>query len=140
MPLYDAAETETARHDHEFRFRFPFEQHMVDDATTQCREALGNDTSDEAFAEGATRPWATSVEYAQRSRGERGRPSHGWDSLTPTEHRVVEMVVAGMTNPQIADELLMGRATVKIHLSHIFTKLGVPHPNRTRVDGNGTGP
>ena len=69
--------------------------------------------------------WDAAVAYAQRARGERGRPSHGWESLTPTEGRVVELVAQGMTNPQIAEELLMGRATVKTHLMHVFAKLGV---------------
>ena len=116
---------DAARHEHEFRCRFPFEQKMVDDAVAACRTALGDDAFEVAFTEGATRPWISWVEYAQRARGERGRPSHGWESLTPTENRVVELVVEGLTNPQIADELLMGRATVKTHLSHVFTKLGV---------------
>jgi DNA-binding CsgD family transcriptional regulator len=35
------------------------------------------------------------------------------------------LVAEGRTNPQIADRLLMGRATVKTHLEHIFPKLGV---------------
>jgi DNA-binding CsgD family transcriptional regulator len=30
-----------------------------------------------------------------------------------------------LTNPQIAERLLMGRATVKTHLEHVFTKLAV---------------
>lgn len=78
-----------------------------------------------AFEEGRALGWDAAVEYAQRSRGERGRPSHGWDSLTPTERRVTELVAQGKTNPKIAEELLMGRATVKTHLMHIFTKLNV---------------
>ena len=47
----------------------------------------------------------------------------------PTEHQVVALVAEGMTNPQIAERLLMGRATVKTHLEHIFTKLDI----RTRA-------
>ena len=35
------------------------------------------------------------------------------------------LVSEGLTNPQIAERLLMGRATVKTHLEHIFTKLGI---------------
>ncbi|HMK11492.1 MAG TPA: helix-turn-helix transcriptional regulator [Acidimicrobiales bacterium] len=46
-------------------------------------------------------------------------------SLTPTEEHVVALVAEGLTNPQIAERLLMGRATVKTHLEHIFTKLDV---------------
>jgi DNA-binding NarL/FixJ family response regulator len=34
-------------------------------------------------------------------------------------------VAAGQSNPQIASALFMSRATVKTHLSHIFTKLGM---------------
>jgi DNA-binding NarL/FixJ family response regulator len=37
----------------------------------------------------------------------------------------------GLTNPQIAERLLMSRDTVKTHLSHIYTKLGVA--NRTEL-------
>ena len=63
--------------------------------------------------------------YALRMRGERKRPSHGWSSLTPTEVEVVDLVAAGLTNPQIAERLLVETSTVKTHLHHIFTKLGI---------------
>ena len=65
------------------------------------------------------------VAYTLRARGERKRPSSGWDSLTPTELEVVDQVAAGRSNPEIAAALLMGRTTVKTHLGHIFTKLGI---------------
>jgi DNA-binding CsgD family transcriptional regulator len=70
-------------------------------------------------------PWADAIRYAQRARGERKRPRHGWAALTPTEEQVVALVGEGLTNPQIATRLLMGRATVKTHLEHIFAKLDV---------------
>ena len=57
-------------------------------------------------------------------RGERLRPLAGWESLTPTELRVVEQVADGLTNPQIAEALLMSRSTVKTHLVHVYAKLG----------------
>ena len=34
-------------------------------------------------------------------------------------------MAAGRSNPEIAEALLMGRTTVKTHLGHIFTKLGI---------------
>ena len=37
----------------------------------------------------------------------------------------------GRTNPEIADELLMGRATVKTHVSNILRKLDLT--NRTQL-------
>ena len=51
-------------------------------------------------------------------------PRHGWASLTPTEQKVVELVMAGHTNPEIAERLLMSRGTVKTHLEHVFAKTG----------------
>ena len=62
---------------------------------------------------------------AAHARSNRGRPRSGWDSLTPTEMQVAELVAEGHSNPQIAERLLMGRATVKTHLEHVFTKLDV---------------
>ena len=79
----------------------------------------------DAYAEGLALDLDAAVEYAQRSRGERGRPSHGWGSLTPTERQVADLVAEGLTNQQIATKLLMGVATVKSHLTHIFTKLNI---------------
>jgi len=44
---------------------------------------------------------------------------------------VAKLVVEGLNNPDIAARLFMSRGTVKTHLSHIFTKLGVG--NRTEL-------
>jgi len=49
----------------------------------------------------------------------------GWDSLTPTESKVATLVVEGMSNPEIAAQLLLSRRTVATHVSHILRKLGV---------------
>lgn len=90
-----------------------------------CRDALGDNRFDAAYADGGELELDAAVAFAVRARGERKRPSIGWNSLTPTELQVVEQVVAGRTNPEIANALLMGRTTVKTHLGHIFTKLGI---------------
>ena len=66
----------------------------------------------------------SAVELAQRSRGSRKRPSHGWDSLTPTELHVAQLAAAGRRNADIAETLYIGVATVKTHLSRIFAKTG----------------
>lgn len=65
------------------------------------------------------------VEYVSRMRGQRKRPSIGWESLTPTELRVAALVAEGLTNPQIGERMFIARGTVKIHLAHVFTKLGI---------------
>jgi len=43
----------------------------------------------------------------------------------PEELRVTELVADRLTNPQIAARLFMSLGTVKTHLIHVFTKLGV---------------
>src|SRR5207247_8947406 len=40
------------------------------------------------------------------------RTDRGWDSLTPTELKIVELVARGMSNPRIATELFLSRRTV----------------------------
>jgi DNA-binding NarL/FixJ family response regulator len=49
----------------------------------------------------------------------------GWDSLTPTELKIVTLVAQGMSNPQIAAQMFLSRRTVQGHVSHILTKLDV---------------
>ena len=53
------------------------------------------------------------------------RVDHGWDSLTPTEKKIVMLVADGMSNPQIAAQLFLSRRTVQGHVSHILSKLDV---------------
>ena len=55
----------------------------------------------------------------------RTRPPGGWDSLTPTEVRVVELVAEGLTNPQVGERMFVSPGTVKTHVAHIFRKLDV---------------
>ena len=78
-----------------------------------------------AWDEGETLSIDEALAYATRARGRRGRPSSGWESLTPTELDVVRWASEGMTNPEIGAKLFMSRATVKTHLSRIYAKLGV---------------
>jgi DNA-binding CsgD family transcriptional regulator len=69
-------------------------------------------------------------------RGARQRPQLGWESLTPTEHRVVDLVVEGLSNPQIGERLFVSRRTVQTHLAHVFTKLGIS--SRTQLAAEAT--
>lgn len=45
--------------------------------------------------------------------------------LTPQESAVAQLVADGMTNRQIATELVVSVKTVEYHLGHVFAKLGV---------------
>ena len=100
-------------------------QHRIDATLATARIHLGDEAFEVAWSEGQSLDMAAAVAFARRSRGERRRPPFGWDGLTPTEMSVVEAAAEGLTNPQIAERLLMSRETVKSHLSHVFAKLGV---------------
>jgi DNA-binding NarL/FixJ family response regulator len=45
--------------------------------------------------------------------------------LTPREDEILNLVMRGMKNKQIADSLTITTGTVKVHLMHIFEKTGV---------------
>jgi RNA polymerase sigma factor (sigma-70 family) len=45
-----------------------------------------------------------------------------FDSLTPREKEVLDLVVAGLLNKQIADQLGMSELTVKTHRAHVMQK------------------
>ena len=49
----------------------------------------------------------------------------GWESLTPTEITVAELVQGGLSNPEIASRLFLSKRTVGTHVSHILKKLNV---------------
>ena len=59
------------------------------------------------------------------NRGSGLGPSSGWEALSSSELRVVELVCEGLTNPEIGDRLYISRRTVQTHLYNVFKKLGV---------------
>jgi ATP/maltotriose-dependent transcriptional regulator MalT len=98
---------------------------------TRLLQVFGEGALRDARREGAALTLDEAVSYASRGRGPRGRDAAGWGSLTPTEMTVVRLVAEGLTNTEIAQRVLVSRATVKVHLSHVFGKLAVA--NRTEL-------
>ena len=91
----------------------------------RLREALGEEAFAAAWAEGEALTLDDAVAYLRRARGSRKRPPGGWESLTPTELEVARHAASGLTNPEIGERMFISRGTVKVHLSHIYAKLGV---------------
>ena len=94
-------------------------------AASQARHALGEDRFTQAWEEGQGLTLDDAVAYAARKGGGRKRPATGWASLTPAELEVVRLVGEGLRNDAIARRLFIAPGTVKVHLSHIFAKLGI---------------
>ena len=53
------------------------------------------------------------------------RPLTGWASLTDAEARVAMLAADGYSNPAIARELFLSRATVETHLKRVYAKLAI---------------
>jgi ATP/maltotriose-dependent transcriptional regulator MalT len=94
-------------------------------AMLAVRTALGGPAFDQATAEGRALTVPEAVAYARRGRGSQSRSVSGWDSLTPTERRVVSLVAKHMSNAEIAGRLFVSTVTVKSHLTRVFAKLAV---------------
>jgi FixJ family two-component response regulator len=65
------------------------------------------------------------VAHDRRLRGERAELAEirgRFDSLTPRETEVMNLVVAGLLNKQIADRLGTSELTVKTHRAHVMEK------------------
>jgi DNA-binding CsgD family transcriptional regulator/predicted DNA-binding transcriptional regulator len=61
------------------------------------------------------------------------RTATGTDLMSPREREVANLVVAGASNPEIAERLFIARKTVERHVSNILAKTGAR--NRTELAG-----
>ena len=105
--------------------RFKIYDAAFDSSVAALRDAMGNNEFEKAWSEGEALSMEEAIAYAQRGRGERKRPSNGWESLTPAEINVVKLVSEGLPNKDIAARLFVSARTVQAHLSHVYSKLGL---------------
>lgn len=105
--------------------RVPVLERLSDTARSAAVDVVGEEAVAAAFGVGATLTIEAAADYAGRHRVARSDQTVGWGALTPTEGRVAALVADGLTNAQVASELIMGSETVKTHLSRVFDKIGV---------------
>lgn len=86
----------------------------VEPIAARMQSSLGNDAFEEALSEGGALSLEEAVAYARRGRGSHSRARLGWESLTPSEFRLVSLVGEHMTNAEIAARLFVSIATVKV--------------------------
>jgi NarL family two-component system response regulator LiaR len=107
------------------------------------QQALGAGATSYLLKNVSARELATAIRAAQSGRSmlapeatevliqaTRRRPGIGSD-LTDRERQVLALLVQGLSNPEISEQLCIGMATVKYHLSNIYSKLGAT--NRVEV-------
>ena len=69
-------------------------------------------------------------DYRRASQESPDRPA-----LTDTELRILQLVAAGQTTLEIAEELFVAEKTVKNHLANIYRKLGVKNRSHAVSEG-----
>ena len=56
-----------------------------------------------------------------------------YDPLTPREQEVLQLAAHGLTNREIAEELVVSPKTVDNHMNHILSKLGVSNRRKATI-------
>jgi DNA-binding NarL/FixJ family response regulator len=80
-------------------------------------------SGDALLAPSVTR--AVVEEFARRLPVAPSPPPRAVEDLTPREREVLELVMRGLSNPEICDRLVITEATAKTHVARILQKLGL---------------
>jgi DNA-binding NarL/FixJ family response regulator len=63
-------------------------------------------------------------EFSRSGAAQRSAPA-SLDDLTPREFEVFKLIARGMSNAEVAEELVVSETTVKTHVARVLMKLGV---------------
>jgi predicted ATPase/DNA-binding CsgD family transcriptional regulator/transcriptional regulator with XRE-family HTH domain len=118
----------------------PTWQRMLERWLTTSRAALSDAAVAAAWKIGHAMPLEEAILYALepfeatafgRNPSAEPEPASALDRLTRREREVAALVAQGMTNGQIAEQLVITQRTVAAHIEHILNKLGFA--SRTQV-------
>jgi predicted ATPase/DNA-binding CsgD family transcriptional regulator len=110
----------------------PLEDRLADLDRQRLRAAMGAESFEAEYAAGRTLGLAGALASLERDaatarQARSAAPSAGATSvLTPRELDVLKLVARGLSNPQIAQLLVLSEHTVHRHLANILRKLGLP--------------
>jgi len=104
-----------------------YEEHMG-----TAREGLGDERFTHAWESGRETPTEDAIVYAMSESG-LAEEAHPAADLSQRELQVARLVAQGMTNRQIAEELIISRWTANHHVASILRKLNLV--GRAQVTG-----
>jgi len=99
--------------------------------TAEVTGRLGWDVAAEEFAAGAEMTLGQALEYSVSEWDDPPVAVPETNPLTAREQQVAALVSRGMTNREIAEELVIAQRTAETHVEHILSKLGFS--NRSQV-------
>ncbi|MBV9358907.1 MAG: response regulator transcription factor, partial [Chloroflexi bacterium] len=102
---------------------WPTERRHLDEWLARARVTLGAAGYDSAWRDGRASTLAQAVRLAEALIVGMQRGPAPAGGLSRREQQVASLVVRGLTNKQIAAELVVSAATVRSHVEHILTKL-----------------
>ena len=109
----------------------------AEEVINAVRQALdGEGPLNPTLAAQLLRKLASEEEHPQQGREPRPDPekrSEPPEALTPREVEVLRLLTKGLTNRQIAQNLVVSAGTVKVHVQHIIGKLGVSDRTQAAV-------
>jgi DNA-binding CsgD family transcriptional regulator len=97
----------------------------TDEAVDQLSAAFDTYTRHEALADARRVGRELRRLGVERRIVSQPRAKTGWDSLTESELRVVNLIAQGATNRSVATQLHLSPHTVKTHVHNAFAKLGI---------------
>jgi DNA-binding NarL/FixJ family response regulator len=111
----------------------PRQNARAQEAIAATRRGLGDDAFAAAWASGRALPLAEAVAEALQTGPDAGRQRTPNPqaalleryALTAREVEVLRLIVAGRSNPGIAEALYISPRTAQTHVQNIYTKLGV---------------